>query len=666
MKTGFLRSWKLVIVLAGLPVASVSLSDTGFIATAQEAVASADVPTTGSPDQPTPQAAIPAPPDVKLSPGAAEIAKLAQAGLGEDVMMAYVSNVNSTFNLGSDQILYLNDLGVSGTVVKAMIQRDAQYSAEAQAWAAANQPSVTPPQISPAPADDVSYPSEPVDNSVAENPGDMVDYVDSGNYSTTDDTGYFYNSLAPYGSWINVSGAGLCWQPTVCRSNHDWQPYCDRGRWIYTDCGWYWRSDYSWGWAAFHYGRWFNTGSRGWCWRPDHVWGPAWVSWRQSGDYCGWAPLPPSAHFVPGSGFQHRGHSVPSNFDFGLHARHYTFIPVGRMTDYAPNRYATSSSKSADLFNRSAVVNNVTFEHNRVINHAIDPKQVAAASGIEVRKAEIHETPSHPNTTVISDHLAKQGNSLMIFRPTLSSPTPTGKPGHLFSPPSKTPGGFKTSLNNSAPTATASPAVQHAAAPLPNMNFSSMAPASQPTKTEFYPAGSMVVVGAKSANNSGQSTPSRLPNMNFAHQPSQPAKTYASATPHSTYEPSQSQYNNQVNYGARPEPQPAQTFGGYRQEPATAHFAPSQPSQVVVPSHFTVASRLESHSAYTVYGSTSSEHVPQNHSSEFTGYSAPAHHSSNVESHSSHTEHVAEHSAPAAVSHSSGSSSSSSSSSGHR
>ncbi len=628
-----------MILLAALSLAVANLSGPGFIAAAQE-TAPVDLSTSVSTGQLAPQPTVPTPPDVKLSPGAAEIAKLAQAGLGEDVMLAYISNVNSTFNLGSDQIVYLNDLGVSGTVVKAMIQRDAQYTSDAQAWAAANQPPVLPPPNPSVPADDGAYPTPPVDNSVAGNPGDMADdYVDSGDYPTTEESGYFYNSLAPYGSWIYVNGAGLCWQPTVCLSNQGWQPYLDRGRWIYTDCGWYWRSDYSWGWAAFHYGRWFNDGNRGWVWRPDHVWGPAWVSWRQSGDYCGWAPLPPSAHFVPGAGFQQRGHSVPANFDFGLHARQYTFIPVGRLTDYSPYRYAASSSKAADLYGQSAVVNRVTFEHNRVVSHAIDPKQVAMASGIEVRTAEIHETSSHPNTSVLSDRLAKQGNSLMIFHPQLSSPAATGRPGQYFAPPSRNSGALKTSLYNSVPSPTA---------PLPNMNFSSMASASQKEKTEFYPPGSLVVAGDKSGKNSQSLPASRLPNMNFAHQPSQPATTYASTAPRTTYE--SFQYNDQLNYGT----QPART------EP---QFAPGQ-SQVVIPSHFTVASRLADHSAYTTYGSASSETFSQHHSSEFTGYSAPAHNSSSVESHTTHSEHFAEHSAPAAVSHSS--SSSFSSSSGHR
>src|SRR6185369_10574223 len=49
---------------------------------------------------------------------------------------------------------------------------------------------------------------------------------------------YFYDSLAPYGSWIDIQGYGLCWQPTTVVLNAGWSPYCDRGRWVYSDCGW--------------------------------------------------------------------------------------------------------------------------------------------------------------------------------------------------------------------------------------------------------------------------------------------------------------------------------------------------------------------------------------------------------------------------------------------
>ncbi len=65
------------------------------------------------------------------------------------------------------------------------------------------------------------------------------------------------------------------------------------GYWALTDYGNTWVSDYPWGWAAFHYGRWHFDKYYGWEWIPGHVWGPAWVSWRHGGGYYGWAsPYP--------------------------------------------------------------------------------------------------------------------------------------------------------------------------------------------------------------------------------------------------------------------------------------------------------------------------------------------------------------------------------------
>ena len=39
-------------------------------------------------------------------------------------MLAFVTNSTSTFNLGAEEIIYLNDIGVPSAVVTAMIQRD--------------------------------------------------------------------------------------------------------------------------------------------------------------------------------------------------------------------------------------------------------------------------------------------------------------------------------------------------------------------------------------------------------------------------------------------------------------------------------------------------------------------------------------------------------------
>ncbi len=40
-----------------------------------------------------------------------------------------------------------------------------------------------------------------------------------------------------------------------------------------------------------------------WIWVPGYEWAPAWVSWRSSDDYVGWAPLPPEAVWEPSKGF---------------------------------------------------------------------------------------------------------------------------------------------------------------------------------------------------------------------------------------------------------------------------------------------------------------------------------------------------------------------------
>src|SRR5215469_307863 len=102
----------------------------------------------------------------------------------------------------------------------------------------------------------------------------------------------FYDRLQSDGQWFNDATYGSVWQPNVASTDQQWRPYTD-GRWVYTDRGWTWVSNENFGWATYHYGRWARLSERGWVWVPGSTWAPAWVSWRQSDDYVGWAPLPP-------------------------------------------------------------------------------------------------------------------------------------------------------------------------------------------------------------------------------------------------------------------------------------------------------------------------------------------------------------------------------------
>jgi hypothetical protein len=101
----------------------------------------------------------------------------------------------------------------------------------------------------------------------------------------------FFDTLGPFGEWIDVPKLGPCWSPR--RVPPGWRPYTV-GRWCYTnDDGWLWAGSDSWSWATDHFGRWTFLDNHGWVWVPDRIWGPAWVYCFSGGGYVGWAPLPP-------------------------------------------------------------------------------------------------------------------------------------------------------------------------------------------------------------------------------------------------------------------------------------------------------------------------------------------------------------------------------------
>ncbi|HTE50347.1 MAG TPA: DUF6600 domain-containing protein [Kofleriaceae bacterium] len=104
----------------------------------------------------------------------------------------------------------------------------------------------------------------------------------------------FQDALSPYGLWIRNPDYGRVWIPSAAVVGADFTPYATGGRWEYSTAGWMFVSDWDWGWAPFHYGRWYLDPFYGWAWVPDTLWAPAWVDWRIGGGLIGWAPLPPT------------------------------------------------------------------------------------------------------------------------------------------------------------------------------------------------------------------------------------------------------------------------------------------------------------------------------------------------------------------------------------
>ncbi len=179
------------------------------------------------------------------------------------------------------------------------------------------------------------------------------------------DIGVFRQELAPYGEWISVGRYGPCWRPRhVVRT---WRPYTV-GYWVYTDYGWTWVSDEPWGWATDHYGRWFYDPHDGWVWVPGTEWAPAYVTWRFSDEWIGWAPLPPGVE--PG---------VYAHVDVGPFA--YSFVQTRYFLERRLGGHFAPARRNAVLVRSTRDATRFEVRGNRIIDRGVDPRRIRAGVG---------------------------------------------------------------------------------------------------------------------------------------------------------------------------------------------------------------------------------------------------------------------------------------------
>jgi len=188
----------------------------------------------------------------------------------------------------------------------------------------------------------------------------------------------FYDDLSPYGQWIDDPNYGYVWLPDV---GPDFKPYATNGHWVYTDEGWAWDSGYPWGWAAFHYGRWFFQDGYGWMWMPGNEWAPAWVTWRNSDEYYGWAPMGPNVSYGAAYG---GGYAPPPHY--------WCFVPHRYIASPQVNNYYVRETNNVTIINRTTIINNTTIVNNtRNVRYAAGPDagEVGRYSGASIRPMSI-------------------------------------------------------------------------------------------------------------------------------------------------------------------------------------------------------------------------------------------------------------------------------------
>ena len=355
-----------------------------------------------------------------LNSAAAQVLKMYESGVSEDVINSYAAVSSEPFNLTTDHIIYFTDIGITDAVIKNMIEHDQalgvatpdltpaepNYATQSTSMAPANQPNAPVYAQGPPSSQAVATPVSTTQTVIVRERPAVTTQV-------------FYDSLSPYGTWIYLDDLGWTWQPTVATVNVNWRPYYDRGRWAYTDAGWYWHSSYSWGWAPFHYGRWSQRAGYGWVWAPGSTWAPSWVSWRYSDSYCGWAPLPPYSDYRAGIGFTYHGSRVSVGFGFGLGHSHYSFVNrrhFGRR-HHSQHNDRVAGNRTEQVYNDSTVINNyIVGDNNTIINEGISRDRINRGTESEVRRVALTDVADSGHAAD-SRRNGNTGESISVYRP---------------------------------------------------------------------------------------------------------------------------------------------------------------------------------------------------------------------------------------------------------
>lgn len=416
-----------------------------------------------------------------LPPGVEEVIKLAESGATEEVQRAFVETSADAYSLSVDDMIYLRDIGVPSSVVAAMLKRGNELreneaaAAEAQAGlqsavdqlrAELSQPAAVasaPPEPSPEPgavATEVSLP----------------DAAALGGNELSPEASQFYSELAPYGSWNFVPVHGWVWQPQAVVVNPRWRPYCDSGRWVWSNAGWYWASDYSWGWAPFHFGRWYQCSNLGWAWVPGRVWGPSWVSWRWNAGHCGWAPLPPACGWSSGVGLTWSSGGVSVGVGWGLTSSCWNFVPWNSFCSATPWRHTVAVDQSGSIYQNSTVVNNIIVgDNNTIINEGLGLARVKNLAGAEVPRVSVRDLPDSAGRVVRADRVERTSDGPVVYRPSETRFAETGRIQPTSGPATDARSGGGSLARNAV------------AAPSPTGNLPSLTTPSRPGMTAATP-----------------------------------------------------------------------------------------------------------------------------------------------------------------------------------
>ena len=217
----------------------------------------------------------------------------------------------------------------------------------------------------------------------------------------------FYDQLSPYGEWVDYHNYGYVWIPDV---GSNFRPYSTNGHWILTNSGWTWVSNYEWGWAPFHYGRWDYDNYYGWFWVPDTHWAPAWVTWRRANGYYGWAPMEP-------------GFSISISFGraYNRNNDHWSYVRYRDIDRPDIYRYSVNQNYNSWLYRNSRPLNSTYIDRERNTTYVYGPERadVQKVTGRKFKPVAIREN-TRPGQS-------RSNGQLGMYRPEVSNNNARGQ-----------------------------------------------------------------------------------------------------------------------------------------------------------------------------------------------------------------------------------------------
>jgi hypothetical protein len=159
------------------------------------------------------------------------------------------------------------------------------------------------------------------------------------------------------------------------------------------------------------------------------VWAPAWVVWRHSPGWVGWAPLPPQVVVRPGIEIR------AANIDVHINPSWFCFVEERRILAPHVRTYIAPPARNVSLIQVTQNVTHYTVIQNRVVNRGIPVERIERVMARPVPRMRIVEAQAPEVMQRVK--VREREREVVLFRPI--TPPVVGQPGARAQAPQNTP-----------------------------------------------------------------------------------------------------------------------------------------------------------------------------------------------------------------------------------